>query len=93
MRPGLFEFGGQLGVIFEIVFRARRIEDVARIADRRLAEFVLLTHGVHRHPHVLHPVQAVEDTEQVDAAGGCLTDIILHHVVGVVLVSHAVGAA
>jgi len=93
VRAGLFQFGGERCVIFQVVFRPGGIEDIAGIADRRLAELVLLGDRVHRDAHVLHPVEAVEHTEEVDAASRSLADEVLHHVVGIVLVADAVGAA
>ena len=74
MGAGLLQLLGQRDIVFEVVFGARRIEDVAGVADRRFAELVLGAHRVHRDAHVLDPVEAVEHAEQVDAAGRRLRD-------------------
>ena len=93
MRAGLFELSGKCRVVLQVILRTRRIQEIARVADHRLAELVLFDDRIHRHPHVVDPVQAVEDAEEIDPALGCLTNKVLHHVVGVVLVADAVRAA
>ena len=92
MGAGLLELPGQRHVVVEVVFGARRIEDVAGVADRRFAELVLGAHRVHRDAHVVDPVQAVEHPEQVDAAGRRLRDEMADHIVRIVGVADAVGA-
>ena len=84
---------GKRRIVFQVVFRPGGIEDVARVADRRFADLVLLGDRVHRDAHVVDPVQAVEDAEDVDAALGRLADEIFDDIVGIVLVADAVGAA
>lgn len=37
MSSGLFKLGGKVGIIFEIVFRTSRIQQIAGVADGRLA--------------------------------------------------------
>jgi hypothetical protein len=64
---GLFELFGEIHVVLEVVLGTRRIEQVTRVADGRLAEGAGLDDGVHGHPHIVHPVQGVEDPEEVDA--------------------------
>ena len=91
--PAFSSSTGKIGVVFQIVFRPGRIEDIAGIADRRLAELVLLGNGIHRDAHVLDPVQAIEDAEEIDAASGRLADEIFDDIVGIVGVADAVGAA
>ena len=90
-------------VVFQVVLRPRGGKDVAGVAQRALAQLALLAHRVHRDAHVLHPVQAVEHAEQVDAARPFpvlavapprgLAHEVAHHVVGVVGVADAVGTA
>ena len=48
--------------------RPLRIEDVAGVADRALADLAAVDHRIHGDAHVLDPVEAVEDAEDVDAA-------------------------
>ncbi len=66
--PAFSSSTARSGIVLQVVLRARRIEDVAGVADRRFAELVLFGHGIHRDAHVLDPVQAVEDAEEIDAA-------------------------
>ena len=61
------ELLGEADVVFQVVLRAARIEDVAGVADGALAELAGVAHRVHRDAHVLDPVEAVEDAEEVDA--------------------------
>ena len=93
MGAGLLQLLGQRDVVFQVVLGAGGVEDIAGVADRRFAELVLGAHRVHRDPHVVDPVEAVEDAEQVDAAGRRLRDEMADHIVGIVRVADAVGAA
>ena len=69
---GLLQLLGEVDVVLEVVLGPRGVEDVAGVADRRLAQRAGFDHGVHRHAHVVHPVERVEDAEDVDALLGCL---------------------
>ena len=93
VRAGIAERLAHLDVILEVVFRPVGIIDVAGVADGPFADLVRLEHRIHRDAHVLDPVEAVEDAEHVDPALGGLLHESLNHVVGVVGVAHAVGAA
>ena len=64
-----------------------------RCSRSRLAERAGLEHRVHRHAHVLDPVERVEDAEHVDAAPRRLLHEVAHDVVGIVGVADRVGAA
>ena len=90
---GGFQFPGQPGIVVQVVFSPVGVEDVAGVAHRRLDQLAFGADRVHGDAYVLHPVQAIEDAEQVDAAGGRLPDEMLHDVVRVVGVADAVGAA
>ncbi|MNZ88927.1 hypothetical protein D3C78_1078290 [compost metagenome] len=68
MSAGFFKLGGKARIIFEIIFRTRRIQQIAGVADGRFAELVLLGNRIHRNAHILHPVQAVEDAEKINPA-------------------------
>ena len=52
-----------------------------------------LEHRVDRHPHVLDPVERVEDAEHVDAGRRRLLHEVTHHVVGIVGVADRIGRA
>ncbi len=68
MAAGRLQLLGEDDIIFQRVFGAVRIEDVAGVADRALGELAGFADRVDRDAHVLDPVQAVEDAEQVHAA-------------------------
>ena len=93
VRAGGLQFFRQANIIFQVVLGPRRVQNVAGIADRRFAELSLGNDCVHGDAHVLDPVQAVENAEKVDAASSRLADEMLHHIVGIVGVADAVGAA
>ena len=80
-------------IVFQIILRAIRVQNVARVANRAFADFVRVLYSIHRDPHVLDPVQAVENTEHVDASLGSLFDEGLNDIVGVVGIAHTVGGA
>jgi hypothetical protein len=82
-----------IDIVFEVVFRPLRVEDIAGITDRALADAAGLDHRIHRHAHVLDPVQAVEHAEHVDAGLGRLLDEEPDHIVGIVGVAHPVRRA
>ena len=90
---GGLELLGERDIVFEAVFGAVRIEDVAGVADRALAELARVAHRVHRDAHVLDPVEAVEDAKEIDAALGRLGDEVADGVVGIVGVADGVRAA
>ncbi len=83
---------GEANVVGEIV-TARRVGEIAGVADGGLAELALLEHRVHRQAHVLDPVEAIEDTKEVDTRFGRLLDEVANHIIGVVLVADTVGTA
>ena len=93
MAAGPLELLGELDVIGERIFGAVGIENVAGVADRAFGELAGLAHRVDRDAHVLDPVEAVEDAEQVHARRGRLADEIAHDIVGIIGVADAVGAA
>ncbi|SPU68989.1 Uncharacterised protein [Brucella neotomae] len=93
MRASLFHFLRQIDVIIKVVFGAIRVQNIARIADRRFTELVFLQHRIHRHAHVLNPVEAVENAEQVNARARCLAHEIFHHIVRIGFVANPVRTA
>ena len=89
----LLEFLGELHVVVERILRALRVEHVARVADRRLADRTALHDRVDRHLHVRHPVERVEHAKHVDAGVGRLLHERLHDVVGIVRVADGVAGS
>ena len=90
---GLFQFLQQADVIGEIVFRSGTVVEVARVADRALADLAALDHRIHRDAHVLDPVETIENSEHIDARFCGLLDEMAHHIVGIVGVADPVRAA
>src|SRR5262249_61321530 len=67
LRPGLLELPRQVDVVAEVPLRTSGIEQIARVAHRRLAEGARATHGVDRDAHVVDAVERVADAEEVHA--------------------------
>ena len=89
----IHEVSRQLDVILEGVSFARRVEDVARVADRGLGDRPALSHGIHGHLHLLGPVQRIEDAKEVDPAILRLEDELAYDVVGIGRVADRIRAA
>ena len=83
----------RLDVIREVVLGAFRVQDIAGVADARLAECPGLADGLERQLHVGDPVERVEHAEQVDSGGGGLGDERLDDVVGIARIADGVGPA
>jgi hypothetical protein len=92
MGAGSFQFLRQIDVVFQIIFRTRTVEHVAGVAEHALAEFSGFLDRIHGNAHVLNPVQAVKDAEEIHAVFGRLVDEELDHIVRIVGVANPVGA-
>ena len=91
-QPARLQLLGDADIIGERIFGAVRIENVAGVADRALGELACLANGIDRDAHILDPVEAIENTEEIDAVGGP-ADEIFHDIVGIIGVADAIGAA
>ncbi len=69
MRAGGLQLLGHADIVFQVVFGPVRVAQVAGIADRAFADLAGGDHRIHRHPHVLDPVQRIEHPEHVDPRG------------------------
>ena len=79
-------------VILEVVLVALGVEDVARIADRRLADCAaVFQHGLHGRHQVGHVVEAVEDAKDVHPGIHRVLDEAGDHVVRIIRVAYRVG--
>ena len=88
------EFLGLGDVVFQRILVALRVDDVAGVADRRLAErLAVFAHGLHGHLHVGQIVERVEDAEDVHAGVRGVFDEAGDDVVRVIRVADRVGAA
>ena len=94
VRAHLFQFFGQANVILQRIFIALRIEDVAGVADGRLAHFVrFIANRLDRKLHVGQPVQRVENAKNIDALFRGLQNEGLDRVVRIRRIPYAVGRA
>ena len=93
MRAGGLELARQGEVIVERVLALLRIAQVARVAQRRLAQLAAFEHRVDGDAHVLDPVERIENAEHVDAGGRGALHEEAHHVVGIVGIADRVGRA
>ena len=93
MRACGFQLLAHGDVVFEVILGAVRIEDIAGVADRAFADLAGFNHRIHGHTHVLYPVEAVEHAEHVHSRGCSGFHEMLHNVVGIICVAHAIGGA
>ena len=93
MRASFFQLARHPHIIFEIVFRAGAVEDIAGVTNGTFTDAVRLIHRVHRNPHVLNPVEGIEHPEQINAALRRLRHKALHHIVRIGSVANPIGAA
>jgi hypothetical protein len=89
----LFELLGEADVVLEVVFGAGGVQDVAGVADGGLAEGPGFEDGFHRDPHVRHPVERIENAEDVHAGGGGLLAELADDIVGIAGVADGVAGA
>ena len=90
MGPGGFQILAHRHIIFQVVFGAVGIQNIAGVTNCAFAQFVVVQYGIHRDAHVFNPVQAVEHAKDINACFGGLTHKFLHHIIGVIGVSYAV---
>ena len=90
VRAHALQFARHLHVIIERILVAARIQDVARVTDRGLADLAGLAHGLHGDLHVRKPVQRVEDAENIDALRGGLADESLDSIVRISGIAYGV---
>ena len=88
MRAALFDLLGEVHIVVQRILVPPGVEDVARIADRGLAQLALIQHLVHRDLHAGQPVERVEHAEHVDTGPGGLLDERAHQIVRVVGIAH-----
>ena len=93
VRAGGFEFPCQLEVVVKVVFWTLGIKHVSGVADRRFTQFAGLNHRVHRHTHVVDPVEAIKDPKEIHAACSRFVNEVGNHVIGVVGIAHTIGTA
>ena len=86
----VLEPGGEVNVVIQAVLGPIRIEDVARVADRGLADRAGAAHGVHRDTHVVDIVERIEDAEYIDALASRLDGELPHDVIGIAGVANRV---
>ncbi|SMX50740.1 hypothetical protein PEV8663_04786 [Pelagimonas varians] len=93
MRPCGLQLLPHGNVVFQVIFGAVRIQNIAGIANCALKHPAGIQHRIHRHAHVFHPVQAVKHPEHINAGFRGLFDKELHHIVRIIGVAHAIGTA
>ena len=84
---------GQIDVVVQRIFVPGGIQNIAGIADGSLTDLILLEDLLHGDLHAGQPVERVEHAEDIDAAAGGLLDELPDDVIGIVGVTHGVGAA
>ena len=90
---GILQFFCHADIVIEIIFRTGRIEDIAGIAEGDFGNLARFPDGLHRFIHIVQTVQAVENTEYINAVLGRELYEILDHIVRVARIAYGVGAA
>src|SRR5580704_4990419 len=67
MRAEFFELSGHRNVILQRVFRPAFVENVAGVADGRLANSSGFENRINGNTHVLNGIKRIKDAENVDA--------------------------
>ena len=91
--PRLLQLLGQPHVVVEVYLVALRVDEVAGVADGRLAQLARFAHRVDRHAHVSTQLSESKMRNRSMPRRGRLARRRAHHVVGVVGVADGVGAA
>ena len=90
MGAGRLQFLCAGDIVFQVIFRPRRVQEIAGIADRPFQHLAAIQHRIHRDAHVFDPIERIEHAEHVHPGGGGLFDKSLHHIVGVGGIAHAI---
>ena len=90
MAAGALQLLGKIDIVSERILGARRVENIAGVADRALGEFSLLHHRVDGDAHVVDPVQTIEDAEQIHAATRRAPNEEANDIVGIVGIANPV---
>ena len=93
MRAGGRAFFRHFHIVSEIVFLPFFIEQVARVTKRHFREFILLAHFINRDRHMIQIVQAVKDTENIDAVFRRLRDEVTNNGFVIIRIAYRIRAA
>ena len=93
MRAALFDLLGEVHIVVQRILVTLGVEDIARVADRSLAQLALVEYLVHRDLHAGQPVERVEYAEHVNAGLCGFLDERAHQIVRVVGIAHKARAA
>ena len=85
-----FKLFSHVFVVLDRVFRLCRIIDIACVADGCFSDFIVVAYVLDASFHLLRPVQAVEDTENVNPVFSCKSDELFQTVVRIVLISDCI---
>ena len=93
MGAAVLQFFGELHIIFQRIFIALGICDIAGIANGGLGDFVLIEHFFQRNLHAGQPVERIENAEHINAVLGAFFDERAHNIVRIVFIAHGIGPA
>ena len=71
MGAGVFKGLSHGNIVVQVILGATGIQDVSGIAQSDFGHFARFTNGLDGSFHIVQTVQAVKDTEDVDAVFGC----------------------
>src|SRR5882762_2697481 len=93
MRPELFQLLGHGDVIFERIFWAARVENVAGVANGRFADRASFEHSINGHAHVFDGVERIENAKDVDALSVRFAHEFFDYIIGIGRIANSVCAA
>ena len=92
MGARIYNLMRQIQVIVQRVELFARICEVTGVAHRHLSNLIGLAYCINRRTHLIHVVQGVENTENIDTTIGCFLHECFGHLVRVRGVSHRIAA-
>src|SRR6267154_428043 len=93
MRPEIFELLGHGDVIFERIFWAARVENVAGVANGGFADRASFEHSINGHAHVFDGVERIENAKDVDALSVRFAHEFFDYIIGIGRIANSVCAA
>src|SRR5712672_3207222 len=93
MRPELFQLLGHGDVIFERIFWAARVENVAGVANGRFADRASFEHSINGHAHVFDRIERIENAKDVDALSVRFAYEFFDDIIGIGRIANSVCAA
>ncbi len=90
MRARRLQVFTHCNIIVQIIFRAVRVKNIARITNRTFTDLTVFHHCVHGHTHVFNPIQTVKNAEYIHTGFRGLSHKFLHYIIGIIGIPNAI---